>query len=183
MGDSPAFWGLLCAACNERSSAREEVALLAEPIEGAVFLHFTPSSPKILMCFHPSQVTTEMTLPLQLIPAESSTLSGRWEQGSCYCLFSHTSTFSYFVFPSSYSQKSFILVDQVDQVSLAASMPAWAQERGSKQCTMKPNVGTSPTGLKMADRALRAASTYLPGETRATVPAIPDHTTFFLFPQ
>lgn len=47
---------------------------------------------------------------------------------------------------------------------------------------MKPNAGTSPTGLKMADRALHAASTYLPGETTATVPAIPDHTRVFSFP-
>lgn len=49
---------------------------------------------------------------------------------------------------------------------------------------MKPDAGTSPTGLKMADKALHAASTSLPAETTAvTLPAVPDQTRFSSFPR
>lgn len=49
---------------------------------------------------------------------------------------------------------------------------------------MKSDAGTSPTGLKMADQALYAASTTLPAETTAVIlPAIPDHMRFFLSPK
>lgn len=58
---------------------RKKHTLLSELIKDAVLLGFTPSAPRSTLDIPvpPSMMSDEMTLPLQLVPAEVSTLLRR----------------------------------------------------------------------------------------------------------
>lgn len=63
---------------------RKKHISLSELIKGSVLLGFTPSAPRTTLGIPvPRSMLSdnEMTLPLQLAPAEVSALLRRWEQG------------------------------------------------------------------------------------------------------
>lgn len=90
---------------------RKKQTLLSELIKGAVLLGFTPSASRTTLDIPVPQSMlsdNEMTLPLQLVPAEVSALLRRWKQGPAVA-FPHThlpSLSSFHVFPNSHPFKN-----------------------------------------------------------------------------
>lgn len=71
---------------------RKKHISLSELIKGSVLLGFTPSAPRTTLDIPvPRSMLSdnEMTLPLQLAPAEVSALLRRWEQGPAVPLLTH----------------------------------------------------------------------------------------------
>lgn len=71
---------------------RKKYISLSELIKGSVLLGFTPSSPRTTLDIPvPRSMLSdnEMTLPLQLAPAEVSALLRRWKQGPAVPLLTH----------------------------------------------------------------------------------------------
>lgn len=124
------------------------------------------------LCLRPQQVRTEpVLLPLSRVPSAAQKV------GPGLLLSPHLTycppLFYFGSFLSPIRSKTLYLSRPT--ISLAAPIQAWDQERGSKRCSVQPDAGTGPTGLKMADRAVCAACCSASPDSSITLQAVPYH--------